>query len=179
MCIKGILWKMIAKLQFLLGFEITFGRKSGFRVTFRAQLESLACFSGVSVSGLKKMGRSVAACLQAQEMSSWWQAVVSSEFPSLSSAPAGGCWAAWMLQPCPWTWLVLGVRVLKTLLSTPSQALFITRNREVVFCCQQGSGFLSDCRWLQIGANCWFLQVWNGWVCCFKIRKYNCFTLLI
>lgn len=96
-CIKGILWRMIAKWQFLLGFEITFGHKSGFRVTFRAQLESLACFSGVSVSGLKKMGRSVAACLQAQEMSSWWQAVVSSESPFtcpqllLEAAELPGC----------------------------------------------------------------------------------------
>lgn len=67
--IKGILWKMIAKLQFSFGFEINFGHKSGFQVTFREQLEP--CFSSVSISGLKKVGRSVAARLHAQEISCW------------------------------------------------------------------------------------------------------------
>lgn len=70
-CIKGILWKVIVKLQVLLGFEIIFHHKLGFQVAFREQLESLTCFSTVSISDLKKMGRSVGARLHTWEMNCW------------------------------------------------------------------------------------------------------------
>lgn len=157
---------MIAKLQFLLGFEITFGHKSSFQVTFREQLEP--CFSSVSLSGLKRVGRSVAAPLHAQEMSCWWQAVVSSESPfTCPQLLLENCWVAWILQPCPWgMWSSLTCAlchgVENSTFHTKPKCFHHQKKKMVVLCWQQCSGLLSDCRWPQImplEKYFWFSQV--------------------
>lgn len=153
---RGILWKMVENYR-LLGFEIIFGHKSGFSIDFQGTviLRLLFVFHMSAFLGWRRR----AGLQQPIFMLGKWAAgerllsAVSPHLPVLSS-----CWKGVELPGCcspvrgatrhP-LWLVLSVMVLKTPLSTPSQALFITRKKDVVLCWQRGSGLLSDCRWPQ------------------------------
>lgn len=99
-CIKGILWKMLARLHVSLGFEIIVDHKSGFQVTFSGAVGVLffCCQHSCAEGG--------AALQQPVCTLGKWVAgdrllsAVSAHSPVLT--PAGNWGFARMLEPSPW-----------------------------------------------------------------------------